>query len=151
MKKYVLDSSVVIKWFFCEIYTDQALELKREFDEGRARFIIPQLFYSEIANTFRQKAKAKDCSYEQGMEGLNYLEKFPFVVRSDRELFDLAYENATLYNLSAYDASYVSLAEIYVSPLITADERMLKACKGRFDFIEHISDIKLNGASFDLS
>ena len=61
---------------------------------------------------------------------------------SDRELSDVALENALQYGISVYDALYVSLAEIYVAPLVTADETLFKACKGRFDFILSLEEIR---------
>lgn len=60
---------------------------------------------------------------------------------ADFELADVALENALRFNISAYDGLYLALAEIYVAPLVTADETLLQACRGRFDFIESLKDL----------
>ena len=60
---------------------------------------------------------------------------------SDHELSDIALKNALQYKISTYDALYLSLAEIYLAPLVTADDSLFKACKDRFDFIEHLSEM----------
>ncbi|MBI3999283.1 MAG: hypothetical protein HY351_01590, partial [Candidatus Omnitrophica bacterium] len=60
----------------------------------------------------------------------------------DKELADVAVENAIQYEVTVYDGLYVALAEIYVAPLVTADNGILKALKNRFDFILPLEEIK---------
>ncbi|HIE31247.1 MAG TPA: PIN domain-containing protein [Methanosarcinales archaeon] len=45
---YVLDASVVIKWFSEEEYTDIALKLRDDFFRGYTELVIPDLLLYEL-------------------------------------------------------------------------------------------------------
>lgn len=72
----------------------------------------------------------------------DHVMKFPLKRYPDYELADVAVENAAIYKISVYDSIYLSLAEIYVAPLVTADQSLIKVCKGRFDFLLPLSEFK---------
>lgn len=80
--------------------------------------------------------------YDHVSKMIDELARLPLEQYSDSELFDVAFDNAIQLKISAYDAIYVSLAEIYVAPLVTADDELIKACKNRFDFILPLGKLK---------
>src|SRR5947209_19840175 len=57
MVKRVLDTSVVVKWFFVEEGTDRAEVFLRELEEEAARVIVPLSFYYEFCNVLWVKRR----------------------------------------------------------------------------------------------
>jgi len=50
---YVLDASVLIKWFSNEEYTDRALKLRDDFLQGYTELVVPDLLLYEVSNALR--------------------------------------------------------------------------------------------------
>ncbi len=143
MTQIILDASVAVKWLSQEPLTEKAFELYSEFDKGAIKMIVPELFFLELGNFCVGKFKKDSSSWDIMTKQLEEIAELPFEKRSDFELHDVAVSNACIYGISAYDGVYLSLAEMYNAPLITVDEALLKACQGRFDFIEHLKDFKI--------
>ena len=40
---YVIDSSVIVKWFSKEEYTDLALKIRKSFVDGNIEIVVPDL------------------------------------------------------------------------------------------------------------
>ena len=59
MKEFVLDTSVVLKWFsaFGESDLSKALRLRKEMLEGTVVFVVPELLFYEMANALRYNPK----------------------------------------------------------------------------------------------
>lgn len=57
-KNFVLDSSVVIKWFSQEEFTDKALKLREDFTKGENLIAVPDIQLYEIANALRYTRKS---------------------------------------------------------------------------------------------
>lgn len=138
---FVLDASVGAKWFFQEELEERALRLKEGFQNKEIKVIVPEIFFAELANACWKRVQRKLISIEDAVMHLDIMMKLPLKVYSIRELADVALENALRFGISVYDALYLSLAEVYVCPLITADKALFKACRRRFDFIEFLGNI----------
>lgn len=104
------------------------------------RIVVPEIFYSELASTCWKSVKRRGVPIGCAIAYLDCVMDLPLETYSDRELSDVALENALRFNISVYDALYLSLAEVYLAPFVTADEALVKACK-RFDFIEFLGDV----------
>lgn len=141
MKQLIMDASVAIKWFFDESETDKARSFLRRLREKEVQMIVPELFYYEFANTCWKKVKKKLASFDDASQALDQLMELPLTRYRDEELADVAFTNAAQYDISAYDGLYLALAELYVAPLVTADEDLLARCRGRFDFIESLKNL----------
>ncbi|MGH3675387.1 MAG: type II toxin-antitoxin system VapC family toxin [Mycobacterium sp.] len=96
---------------------------------GRERLHAPHLIDSEIASAFRRQVQKSRVTATDGWNALAAwrriaLTRYPVVGLLDRvwELRD---------NLSAYDASYVALAEKLDCALVTADSRLSNAAQLR--------------------
>lgn len=127
---YVVDASVVVKWFLHEQEgdRDRALALRDLHIAGRSRIIIPRLAVLEVLNAVRFSPKAKE---EDGETALEALQDMNLDARSpDLALLRKANAIAWAYKIAIYDALYVALAEQVGYPLITADEVMIKKLKG---------------------
>src|SRR5690242_6327020 len=126
---YVLDSSVVAKWFLeKERDRDSALALRDLHITHRSTIFIPQLAIFEILNAVRFNANADEEDGRTALEALHDLHletKLP-----DRDLLRKTNAIAWAYKITIYDALYVALAEQLGYPLITADETLAKKMKG---------------------
>ncbi len=128
--RYVVDASVLVKWFLHqqEADRDRALALRELHISGRSTIFIPQLALLEVLNVVRFAPKAKEEDGEMALETLHdlHLETKPLEV----DLLRKANAIAWAYKITIYDALYVALAEQVGYPLITADEVMVKKLKG---------------------
>lgn len=129
--EWVVDASVAIKLFVTEDLSDEA---GRFFEgltgEPPARFYVPDLFYLECANILWKYVRRFGYSAEQARESiqaLDHLSLRPIAsVLYLRETLDLAVAR----EVSVYDASYAALANHLSTPLITADERLVRKLAG---------------------
>lgn len=144
MDTIILDASVAVKWFFEEEASDKADLLMNSVEKEQIEALVPEIFYSEFASSCWKKIRNKEAAISYGIRALESLTALPLKRYSVFELADVALVNALQYKISVYDALYVALAEVYVAPLVTADETLLKACRGRFDFIEPLSEFSLS-------
>ena len=127
---YVLDASVIVKWFLHhqEADRDRALALRDLHISGRSKIYIPQLALLEVLNAIRFSPKADE---EDGTTALETLQDLHLEMKSaDTDVLRKANAIAWAYKITIYDALYVALAEQIGSPLITADEAMLRKLKG---------------------
>ena len=67
---FVLDSSVVIKWFSDEEDTDIALELRKSHVKGNANLASPDLIVYEIANALRYNKEISETDVKNSINSL---------------------------------------------------------------------------------
>lgn len=139
---FVLDASVAAKWFFKEEMSEKSLVFLERLRRREIRVVVPEFFYSELGSVCSKRVRRDKIPVKQAITYSDSLSELPLQPYSDRELADVALENAFLFNISVYDALYVSLAEIYCAPFVTADKALFEKCRKRFDFIEYLGDIK---------
>lgn len=120
----ILDTSVVIKWFYEEAETEHALRFFDRVAQHQVRAIIPDLLFYEFANTLKTKGKVGRPDIE---EALRTLHELPWIiVEPNPHFMSHALQVAEQYSISVYDASFVALAFEWDVPLITADERLVR-------------------------
>ncbi len=135
MTRWVVDASVALKWCLSssdEEFVPQAAQLLNSYNRGLSAFIVPDLFWPELANglwkavwkqridrPWAEKAFSKVADLE-----IPTAASFGFV----REAMALA----VACNRTVYDSLYVALALHSQSELITADERLANSLAARF-------------------
>lgn len=127
---YVVDASVIVKWFLHhqEADRDRALALRDLHISGRSTIYIPRLALLEVLNAIRFSPKGDE---EDGETALEALQDLNLETKSaDVNLLRKANAIAWAYKITIYDALYVALAEQVGYPLITADEKMINKLKG---------------------
>jgi len=115
---YVLDASVIVKWFLHhqEADRDKALALRDLHISGRSKIHIPQLVFLEVLNAIRFNAKADEEDGETALETLRDLNLE--TKDTDGDLLRKTNAIAWAYKITIYDALYVALAEQVGYPLI---------------------------------
>jgi predicted nucleic acid-binding protein len=85
----------------------------------------PELIDLEVVSTLRRAARAKRLDERRSAQALTDLAALPLKRAPHLPLLARVWE--LRHNLSAYDASYVALAEALDTTLLTADGRMKRA------------------------
>ena len=85
----------------------------------------PHLIDSEIANGLRRMVAAEQLAADSGWTALDSFRRLGMTRYPVFSLLDRVWELRD--NLSAYDASYVALAELLDCNLLTADARLSRA------------------------
>jgi predicted nucleic acid-binding protein len=111
---FVVDSSIVLKWFREEEHSHEARALTRE------DLIAPPLLHLEVLNVAGRKWRWHE---EALLELLRQLDRTGVVIE-EPPLGGVARWVAR--GLTAYDASYVALAETHECGLVTADALILE-------------------------
>ena len=122
-EKKIIDASIIVKWFVNENDSEKALKLLDEHVNGQTLLVVPELMFIEVLNALRYKGQTTEALTKAN----NALTDVQFhVERLNKFLLDKAIESALKNNISLYDAVYVSLANLYGAPLITADKALQK-------------------------
>jgi len=123
---YVVDTSVVVKWFVQEGEADllKAVQLFEAFQEGRCVLKAPQLLLFEIANALGTSRKLPVSTVLDSLRQLRDLELdlAPF----SWPTLHKAVEISAACGLTVYDCYFVALALQTDSLLVTADEVCLR-------------------------
>lgn len=130
MSIMVVDASVAAKWFLPkqgEPLTDEALELFRRHVSGEILFIVPDLFWAELANIFWKAVRLGRCSKAFSETALASLQQLKLTTVPSLILLQSAFGIATAFNRTVYDSLYVALASLLKIHLVTADERLANA------------------------
>ncbi|HUE88681.1 MAG TPA: type II toxin-antitoxin system VapC family toxin [Vicinamibacterales bacterium] len=120
MSVFVVDASVVIKWFVPEVQSEAA----RRWLDARHQLIAPDLLFPEVGNTVWKKTRRGELTTAQGRRLARDLSDIAVEVVPTRGLLADAHELAQHTGLTVYDAMYVALAVRLETQVVTADERL---------------------------
>ncbi len=137
-KKVVVDASVVAKWFLEEVYSDKAVLLRDKYVGREILLTSPSIMPYEVLNALRYSGL---YSKEELVDIVRTLERYGIELWDlEREYGERVAEVAIELNVSVYDASYVALAEIVNSRLVTADEEIVTKAKNLID-LKHVKEV----------
>ncbi len=131
---WVLDTSVVAKWFLAEEDSEVA---ERFLDAlaGGDRVAVPSSFFYELAHVLWSKRQTGIT--EKGAAAIwDDITRLPFIVTQWEELFPQALSFAYRFEISPYDAAFVVLARELGCELITADRRLWKRTRDECPWVE---------------
>ncbi|KKS97514.1 MAG: PilT protein domain protein [Candidatus Gottesmanbacteria bacterium GW2011_GWA2_43_14] len=123
--KYILDTSVAIKWFSREDETDldQAGKLLHKLTIGEIEIYTLYFLLIELANALMM---GKKMSAAKTTESCHLLQTTPIkFIHLNSGIIDKAAKLAERYRLTIYDGLYLALATDYKAKLITADKKLL--------------------------
>ncbi len=125
MNPYVVDSSVVFKWYRQpgdEAYVEQAVSVLQHYLEGNIEIHVPDLLFYELGNILRFK---EIFSSKDGLTILKEtfaldLQIYPLTLSLAEEAYRLARE----YQITFYDASFLALSNLLQASFVTADQKL---------------------------
>lgn len=121
--EYVVDSSIVTKWFLTESDSEKAVRVRDEFATGGIRLAVPTLLFYEVVNALRFSGVFKEADLTLASDSLS---KYQFEIWRPRgRLLALSAQLSLREEVTVYDACYVALARRIGSKVITEDKETL--------------------------
>jgi predicted nucleic acid-binding protein len=121
---YVLDASVVIKWFIPEIYWEQASLLQSYSESG---LHIPDFAQLECTSILNKKVRRKELKINEANQIQELLLTMPVQMHSWQGLLLDAGQVAHETYRSVYDCLYLVLAKQISGKMVTADKKLYLA------------------------
>ena len=131
---YLLDSSVIAKWFVQEEDSDKALEIRDLFIQKKHRVSAISLLRYELGNVLWKHPAKRIESVREDFESLSEM-AIPTLDIDDPKVLTRVFETARSLEITFYDASYLTATEESKAVLVTADKRLFGRLKGRKDAI----------------
>lgn len=135
MTVLVLDASVAVKWAIPamnEPLSEHARQLLARHVQGEVEFIVPDVFWAEMANVLWKGFRRGRWSRTDAEQGIASMLARDFVTVSSASLLPEAVKIAFENDRAIYDCLYAALAVDARTDLITADERLANALAARF-------------------
>ena len=134
MSVFVVDASVVVKWFVPEIHSDAA----RRLLVLPHAYVAPDLLFAETANTLWKKIRRGELTARDGQRLVADIGRIAVEVVPCRALAEDAHALANATGRTVYDSMYIALAVRLGTRAITADDRLDAALKRIPGVADHI-------------
>jgi predicted nucleic acid-binding protein len=126
IRSYVIDASVVVKWFVDEEDSDIARRIRNHFVDGRLRLIAPDLLKYEVASALRYHPTAR-IDPPTLITAIDSIENYQLLTTPSAEAWNGAIRLCYECKVSPYDAIYLGLSHTMNYPVLTADIKLLDA------------------------
>ncbi len=134
MTTVVVDASVAVKWCLPsrrEELVAEAEELLASSRRDEVRFLVPDLFWVELANALWKAVRRAEMSSDNAASAMSFMRDLGIATLPSLDLVPQALDLAISHSRTVYDSLYVALAIQSDSELITADERLANALAAR--------------------
>jgi predicted nucleic acid-binding protein len=139
--KYVLDSSVAVKFVLPEPDSGKAIRLLHEYSKALHELIAPDIFSTKVANALVsaersariKKGESTSLLYDVMSNARVFYPANPLLVR--------AMEIAIDTRQAVYDCIYLDLAESDHCELLTADDVFARRVRSSYPFIVSLKDL----------
>ena len=136
----VLDASVALSWVLDEEDGLGAGNVLSDIASGKVLAIAPTIWLYETINALKMAIVRSRITQKQAAAKISdILEINPEFVDFGLLLSE-SFEIAIKYELSMYDASYVSLAKLKGCDFYTGDTKLFKKVKGKLKFVKLASE-----------
>ena len=135
MKPLVLDASVAAKWFLPasdEPLIGEAQDLLDCSLRERIPFLVPDLFWAELANVFWKAVARNRITQEHAQASITKARELRLRVLPSFDLIEQALLIALASDRPVYDSLYIAAAIANATQFLTADERLVNATGARF-------------------
>lgn len=133
--RYVLDSSVALKWVLVEPDSAKAKQLRDDFQHHILELLSPDLLQLEIAHALtRAERQGRIAPPQAGIFWADIMSTPPHLKPSG-PLVPRAIQISSSARIGVYDCLYIALAEQERCNLVTADTRLVSNLRARFPFI----------------
>lgn len=127
MDKIVVDSSVVIKWFVTEPFSEEARRVLEGYQSGTLTLIAPDLLAAEIGNIVWKKFRLQGLAQQDAEQIIAAFRELKIELTPSIELLEDALRIAMTHDRTVYDSLYIALSTREKCFFITADERLVNA------------------------
>ena len=124
--KYVLDSSVALKWVLPEPDSAKAVQLRTDSQNGIHELLAPNIFYVEAAHALTRAERQRRIAVSAGWRLWRTIMVDCPALSDSFSLMRRAFELSSQTRIGVYDCLYVALAEIEQCRVATSDGRLLK-------------------------
>ena len=138
MSVFVVDASLVIKWFVPEIDSDAA----RRWLDAAHDYLAPELLFAETGNVVWKKVRRGELTTDEGTRLVTDLSAVGVETVSMRGLLPDAYALADGAGITVYDAVYLALAVRLESQVITGDERLARRLGEHPQLAPHVRSLR---------
>jgi len=118
----VVDASVAVKWFLPEADSPRAVRLRDGHIGGSLTLMAPDLLVYEVANALTSHPGLTVDEIKEDIDALLMLDID--LIQPTGEYVSSIAKDARRHQVSAYDSSYLALAEATSSTLVTADKKL---------------------------
>lgn len=122
MSVFVVDASLVIKWFVPEVDSEAA----RRWLDAPHDYFAPDLLFPETGNAVWKKVRRGELSPDEAQRLINDLSVIAVEAVSMRGLLPDAHAVALRTGITVYDATYLALAVRLETKVITGDDRLAR-------------------------
>ncbi len=123
--RVIIDASALLPYWLPEPLSAASVRVV----DGCA-LCAPSLLYFEAGNILWKSVTRGFISIEQARQTLRDIHELSIELIEDIQLPPLTLEIAHSYQISFYDAAYVAIGKLLGLPLITADQRLIRAMTG---------------------
>lgn len=142
MRRVVLDSSVILKWYLAdEEHGQNALDLLFQYVSNELEILAPSLLEYEVVNGLfiaQKRGRIKEEKLLTAIEGFIDLE---IKLKSIFHFYSKIMYYCKVFQRSVYDASYLAIADSEGIMMITSDPGLYNAVKKDLDWVKWLGDI----------
>jgi predicted nucleic acid-binding protein len=131
---FVVDASLVIKWFVPEIYSEAA----RRWLDTSHDYVAPDLLFSEAGNVLWKKVRRKELDENEARQLVVDLAQAAVETVATRSLLQDALALALTVGITVYDAMYLTLAVRLETEVITGDDRFVEKIVQHPLLVKHV-------------
>ncbi|MCY7275850.1 MAG: type II toxin-antitoxin system VapC family toxin [Phormidesmis sp. CAN_BIN44] len=139
MTSYVVDTSIVVQRFIVDRFTPQVKILFSQLQTG-TDLVIPEFCLLECTNVFWKQVRFQGMPVSAAEYLINDLLAVPFQIEPATGSLQQALHIGTEHQLAVYDSVFIALAQQLDVPLISVDERQVRAAIAQNVTIKPISE-----------
>lgn len=143
----VVDASFVLKLILPEEYSEQVRQVWEWWVRKEIEVSAPYLLTYEVVSVLRHKVFRGELSLDEGEAALLAVQAQGILLLHTKGLEQASWKLAKEFNRpTAYDTSYLALAQLLDSEFWTADERLKNALQGRLPCLRWVGELLFPGS-----
>jgi predicted nucleic acid-binding protein len=139
--KYVLDSSVALKWVLSEPDSGKAIRLRDEYKNAVHDLISPDIFTPEIANGLASAERQGRIKTGEAVTFLYDIIRTAPLIHPTPPLLIRAIEISLSTKQAVYDCIYLALAESEGCEMVSADDQFVRKLRPAFPILIRLADL----------